>query len=833
MVMADVDPVDRARYPLEPWALVEALPPGPTDGVSESLFAVSNGYIGLRGNAEDGRGGYEQGSYINGFHETWPIRHAEEAYGFARVGQTIINAPDAKILRIFVDDDPFLLDEAEIENYERRLDFTTGVLTRSLIWRTARGNRVALTTRRLVSYNDKHLALLELELTSLDRAVAVTLSSEIINRADGREVYRHTGETVVDPRQAERVAGRILDPQLARADGDELLLGYRAVSSGMTIACAVKHRFHGADAQREAEADSDAAKAIYRFEAQAGQTIRLEKAISYHTASTVPVSELAERAERTVSRASELGFSSFIAGQAAELARYWANADVTITPALGAEVETAGLQQAIRFNLFHVFQATVRTDGAGMAAKALTGSGYSGHYFWDTETYVLPVLIYTAPDLARNLLRFRELLLPAARKRAMEVNQDGALFPWRTINGQEAGAYYAAGTAQYHINADIAFALSRYLEASGDVDFLANGAIDILVETARLWNDLGFWRRGAVDSFHIYGVTGPDEYTTVVNDNAYTNVMARLNLRNAARAVEFLRRERPDDYLRLIDRLGLTEAEVAAWRRAADFMHVGYDERLGVHPQDDTFLEKEVWDLEHTPAEQFPLLLHYHPLVIYRFQVIKQTDLVLAMLFQGNEFTPDEKRRNFEYYDPLTTGDSSLSAVAQCVLAAEVGYQDLAYRYFTESLYVDLSNRKDNTKDGIHLAAAGGVWTMLAQGFAGFRDYRGQYLFSPRLPEQWNELSFALVLAGERIGVRLRRDELVFDRPAQTGRPIELTVAGERIVLAPGQTTRAALAHQGARLPGKPRLRDHLPQHRPDGTMVTASLPTVPGSLRG
>ena len=329
-------------------------------------------------------------------------------------------------------------------------------------------------------------------------------------------------------------------------------------------------------------------------------------------------------------------------------------------------------------------------------------------------------------------------MLATARQRAVELNQVGALYPWRTINGEEASAYYAAGTAQYHINAAIAFALKRYLDASGDIAFLAGEGAEILVETARLWEDLGFYAANGEEVFRIHGVTGPDEYTTVVNDNLYTNVMARFNLRYAARVVELLRG---------VGRRGLRAAcagasacepdETKRWTAASDAMYLPYDEELGIHPQDDSFLEREPWDFEHTPPDNYPLLLHYHPLVIYRHQVLKQADVVLAMVLRSDQFTLEQKRRNFDYYDPITTGDSSLSACVQAMAAAQIGYDELAVAYFREALFVDLADTHGNASDGVHIASAGGVWGTIVFGFAGLYDTGTALRFTPSLPSAW------------------------------------------------------------------------------------------------
>jgi alpha,alpha-trehalose phosphorylase len=375
-------------------------------------------------------------------------------------------------------------------------------------------------------------------------------------------------------------------------------------------------------------------------------------------------------------------------------------------------------------------------------------------------------------------------MLPRARERAGQMSQRGALFPWRTINGEEASSNFQQGTAQYHINADIAYAIRRYTQVEGSGRVLGEIGAEILVETARLWADLGFY--GADERFHIHGVTGPDEYTTVVNDNAYTNLMARLNLNFAAATVRRLREERPGDYTALVHAVRLQFKEVEAWERAAAAMHIPFDEKRGIHPQDETFLDRKAWDLDATPREKFPLLLHYHPLVIYRHQVLKQADIVLAMFLLGNEFSEEQKRRNFDYYDPRTTGDSSLSACVQSIIAAEIGRERQALEYFQYALLMDLGNVAGNASDGVHIASAAGVWSSLVFGFGGVRDFDGRLSFTPRLPRAWNELAFSLRFCGSQIRIRLTHDEESY--LIDEGTPLEITIRGEPHLLSPGTT---------------------------------------------
>jgi alpha,alpha-trehalose phosphorylase len=822
MIDIATDPLDRNRFPVDEWALVETDFSGDDMGRTETLFAVGNGYLGLRGNVDEGRDGHAHGTFINGFHETWPIRHAEEAFGFARVGQTIVNAPDAKIIRIYVDDEPLVLTLADLLSYERRLDFADGTLSRSLEWRTPSGKRVLIKSRRMVSFTERHLAVLEYEVTLLDANASVVISSQILNRQDGIGEYDPLKASMgkdFDPRKAESFTERVLQPRFQRASNGRYILGFRCTNSGMTIACAADHQIETDNEYVETpQIGDDLAKHVYTIRAKQGQPIRITKTLSYHTSSGVPTHELADRCDRTLDRARDEGVDAILEHQRDWLSAFWARTDVTLP---GQPV----LQQAVRWNLFQIAQASMRADGQGVSAKGVSGSGYGGHYFWDTEIYVLPFLTYTSPNAARNALRFRHSLLDLARSRAQELNQLGALFPWRTINGLESSAYYAAGTAQYHIDADISYALSQYVAATGDQDFLAREAIDILVETARMWADLGFWRQNGGNVFHIHGVTGPDEYTTVVNDNLYTNIMARSNLRAAAVAVERLYTVDAEAYRKMVARVNLEETEVAEWSLAADAMHIPFDASLGIHPQDAQFLEKERWDLSKTPASHRPLLLHYHPLVIYRFQVLKQADVVLALLLQGDQFTPEEKLADFDYYDPLTTGDSTLSDVVQSIIAAEVGYHKLALQYFTTGLFVDLADLHHNAADGVHVASAGGVWTALAYGFGGLRDHGGRITLDPRLPEGWDELRFKITLQGTRLRIDVRQDQVTIT--VEDGDEAMLYVRGIPTLAKAGTPAVVPLAHQGRRDGGAPSLALAEGGRRADGTVITSSIPTV------
>lgn len=745
-------------YPVDEWRIVEKqfyprfLPQ------TETIFSVANGYLGMRGGFEEGSPVFQSGTFINGFYESWPIPYGESAFGFARTGQTMLNVTDCKIIRLYVDDEPFYLPTANLLRFERSLNMREGTLDRELLWETPSGKFVLMESRRLVSFQHRHLAAISYRVTILNDEAPVVISSEMVGNQPNQS-------SVKDPRQAKGFAGPVLQLQKHYHRDQRVLLSHRTASSGMTLACGTDHLLETATPGKcQVETSEDFARVVYSFDAQPGVPIELFKFISYHTSRSADAEELCRRAERTLDSAREHGFEHILEGQKKYLDDFWERSDVVGEGFPERQNVLPGeIQQAFRWNLFQIIQAAGRAEGTGIPAKGLTGQTYEGHYFWDTEIYVMPFLIYTAPRIARNLLRYRHSMLDKARQRAREVNQKGALFPWRTINGEEASAYYAAGTAQYHINADIVYAIRKYVEATGDRSFLYNEGVEILVETARLWLDLGFCSQRKGGKFCIHGVTGPDEYNTVVDNNTYTNLMARENLWYAADTVEFLRKNNPRLYEALVDKTGLDAAETDEWNRAANNMYLAFDRKSGIFAQDDQFLDKEDWDFANTPRDRYPLLLHYHPLVIYRHKVIKQADVVLALFLLGDEFSLAAKKRNFDFYDPLTTGDSSLSACIQSIIAAEIGHEEKAKAYGFSAVLMDLGDVGGNVSEGVHVASMGGTWMVAVYGFAGMRDYNGSLSFRPRLPKPLTCLRFPLIVREQRLVVEVRSDSATYE----------------------------------------------------------------------
>ncbi|MEV4135019.1 glycosyl hydrolase family 65 protein [Dactylosporangium sp. NPDC049742] len=756
---------------MDPWRLRErAYNPGYV-GQTETLFAVSNGYLGIRASFEEGEPSYRPGTLLNGFHETWPIVYPEQAHGFATTGQTIVRVPDGTAIRLFVDDDPVTCETTEVRQFDRALDMRRGVLDRSVVYQLADGRRFRVDTRRFASLAQRHLACLRYEVTALDAPGSVVISSELLTP-------RAAEGPALDPRQSRALTEGTLEPGLERAENVRVIRTWRAARSGLVVAVGMDHEFDEQFVTHvRTKLDGHRADVAFQADVQPGQTVTLTKWLAYHHGAE-DAADLADRAGVTLLRARGIGYSAALADHERVVTQFWQRSEVVWEGASAA-------QQALHFSLFSILQASLRSEGHGVPAKGLTGTGYEGHYFWDTEAYVLPFLTHSSPNVARSLLMHRIRMLPAARRRAREVGCAGALFPWRTINGEEASAYYAAGTAQYHIDADIAYALDQYVKVTGDADLLFRHGAELLVETARMWAGLGFFSQRHGGRFVIHKVTGPDEYTTVVDNNLFTNLMAAENLTLAAEAVDRVRVESPPDFRTLVEHTGLREEELATWRRAAERMYLPYDEATGVHLQDDSFLDQAPWDFAATPPERYPLLLHYHPLVIYRHQVIKQTDVVLATVLLPDRFTAHQRRQIFDYYDPLTTGDSSLSECIQAIAAADVGKYRSAEEYLVDAAAVDMADTAGNLRDGVHVASAGGTWMAVVYGFARYRwrSPRGPE-FSPMLPTRARRLRFPLRIHGSVLDVDIEEHRVTYS--VRHGDPVTAHHYGEEFTAVAG-----------------------------------------------
>lgn len=687
--------------------------------------------------------------------------YEEGVPGEPQEGQTLVNIMDwTKVLPV-VDDEPLDLLSSQILSYSRILDLRKGYLKRKLSWKTQTGKILDLEIIRLLSFSDQHTALISYQITPRNFSGGVTLYSlingEVTNKhhLQGEKIFTQQ-EGIFLPEEY----GYLMTQQLAHP-------------STLT-ACAVLNQLEGHQGFTGEEFHDDMMGYRFHLKLSRGEPFLLNKYCYLITSQDVPGDLVNLQAIAGVKRISRWGQLGLLNKQAEFLKAFWDRAHLELEG-------DPSLQQGIHYNLFQLLQSTGRDGKRAVAAKGLSGEFYEGHTFWDMEIYILPFFLYTWPQVARDLLLFRYQLLEKSRENARRFRDSGALFAWRTINGQEASSYFMGSSVQCHINAAVAYAIKAYHEVTEDDEFLVKWGGEILFETARYWAHRGYFSPRHGDSFVIHVVCGPDEYKPGVNNNCYTNYMAAFNLEYALAVASFLHTQYPEEYHRLREKMGLTDQELEKWQEAAQRMYRPFDEKKGIHPQDDSFLSKEILDVDSFTWEDIPLVRNWHPLVIWRYQVIKQADVILLMFLLGEVFTLQEKKANFDYYEPLTTHDSSLSPSIYSILASELGYHHYAAAYLRQTLRLDLDNYNGNTYQGLHMANMGSSWMVVTFGLAGMRNRHGTLCFNPSSPQDLSCYRFQVHFKGRTLQVTVREKGVTY--LLFSGEPLSILHRGKRICL--------------------------------------------------
>ena len=690
--------------------------------LNETLFHNANGYLGVRSNFEEGYDGQPsiRGEYVNAFYDITDMPQAELLFGFPTSKQTMVNTCDTQTIRLTVGNERFSLFEGTVLSFARELDMKAGTTRRLIRWQSPAGNIIGLRITRMASLTHPALFTIEYALTSENYSGPICL--ETVHRGD---VLNYSNPD--DPRVGDSTERMMLTDRAFWKDGCGVLTAHTSRSQ-LTLTSMTRDLL-SATCETAYDTQAECLTARHQLSVEAGETVTLTRYTVLCDSRRYASTE--EDAAAEMAKVTAQPLEKLYQEQQAYLEKFWEQSSLEIE---GDDQ----LQLSVRFSLYQLLQSAGRDGCSNIAAKGLSGEGYEGHYFWDTEMYELPFFALTNREQAKNLLSYRYQILPKARAHAkIFSHKKGALFAWRTITGEECSGYYPSGSAQYHLNGDIAFAVVNYYLLTGDLDFMAEKGAEILFETARLWIDLGCWANG---SFHLNCVTGPDEYTCCVNDNYYTNAGAKYNLYWAAKMWELLGEAgKLEDVAK---RLELTESEIEEFKKAEAGMTLLYDEKTGINPQDDAFLQKPVWDFAGTPSENHPLLLHYHPLCLNRFQVCKQADTVLAHFVHEDYQSEETMRRSYDWYEKITTHDSSLSACIFGIMAARLGDMDKSVRYFSESSMLDITNAHHNTGDGIHTANMGGTYMGVVYGFAGLRVKEDGLTFRPQLPQGWKSYRF-------------------------------------------------------------------------------------------
>ena len=730
--------------------------------VNETVFHNANGYIGIRSDFEEGYPeGYDsiRGSYINGFYDIAEMKQAEKLYGLVEEKQTMLNIADTQSIFLKINGKRFSMFDGTVLHSRRWLDMEQGITGRSVVWRAPNGNEAEIVIKRMTSFYQLSLFTIEYAVKALNFSGALEFES-----LHAGEVKNYSNSN--DPRIA-RDSARYLMAEKACIQEEASYLVSHTVRSGLSVCTGVKHIL-SKSCSFKTQLEGHSAKTIIRASIEEGETVTLTKFTVF--SDSIRCKDCLQGAMEEMEKALKLSLPVLYQYQKEYLKEYWDHCFLEIE---GDDDLTA----AVNYNMYQLIQSVGKDEYCNIAAKGLSGEGYEGHYFWDTEMYIQPFFNLTEPGITKNLISFRYRTLEKARENARILgHRKGALYPWRTIMGTECSGYYPSGSAGYHINGDIAYSVVAYYLSTKDIEFIVEKGAEILFETARLWMDVGNYYNG---SFRINCVTGPDEYTCMVNNNYYTNVCAQYNLNWAVKFYCLLKEKKK--LSPVAEKIHLTEEEIKEFDQAAKNMYLPYDEKLKINPQDDSFLQKKVWDLEHTPKEKFPLLLHYHPLHLYRYQVCKQADTVLAHFIFEDAQSLETIRNSFDYYEKITTHDSSLSTCIFSIVASKLGRTEKAYEYFGDSAKLDLFNTHKNTKDGIHTANMGGNYMAIIYGFAGLRIKEDGLHFAPSIPKQWKEYRFKINYEDSQIFVEINSEESKFS--LLKGSPKQVVIRGKRYEL--------------------------------------------------
>ena len=729
-------------------------------GWEESIFHTANGYLGVRASPEEDvpAGVFSvRGTYINALYDIKDIRYGEKLYGFPEEAQSIINLTDVQTIRLWVDGELFRLQDGEILKYEREVNMEKGFCQRAITWRSPGGKEAKIRVRRMASLCQRELFLLSY------RVIPLNFEGEIIMVGEENgDVANFSNPD--DPRVAAESPRHLIVQSTERMD-DTTLIVSKTTRSDFTVACAVKYQL---DNGAESTSWVDGERVLTRVTclAERNEAVTLTK---YCIFTDSRREEDPRSAALDILRgAAEHTPEDWLERQEEVLQTFWEESRVTVAG-------DRKLQTSLDYSLYTLFCSAGRDEISNVAAKGLSGEGYEGHYFWDSEIYIFPVFLLTSRNIAKNMLAYRHHILPKAREHAKLMGHDkGALYAWRTISGSECSGYYPSGSAQYHLSADVAHSFIQYYLATGDIAFMRDRGAEVLVETARLFLDAGHWVDGA---FHLDCVTGPDEYTCIVNNNFYTNAAARQNLLWAAKIMLDLRKTGMAE--EVTEKLGITDAELMAFVDAGENILLPYDPLRGIHAQDDSFLCKTPVDLADIPKENFPLLMHYHPLWLYRHQVCKQADTVLAHYLFEDLADEDTMRRSYDYYEKCTTHDSSLSTCVFSIMAAKLGDMNKAMDYFRSTATLDLDDTHNNTRDGIHTANMGGVYLSIVAGFGGLRIKEDGLHLTPRLPKEWDGYSFTLRYLDAVIKIKVLKDRCSLELIA--GDPVTVFVNGKKV----------------------------------------------------
>jgi maltose phosphorylase len=757
----------------DPWTIVEEGFDPAYQRVSESVFSLANEFMGVRGYFEEGYSGdHLLGSYFNHLYEMIDIRHDQVFKGFITQGAAMINTVDWLYTRLWVDGEQLDLAKSKFTGFTRKLDMRQGILTRSLIWETASGKQLHVTFIRFTDMQSTHLGCQRIILKPLNFSGTVKLrcgldfnthyeigagwdqtgkngfqqSRQIIN------FWKCVRKGVVDN-------GWAIQAQTARSC-HQLFSSFRLHSEqALSPSLVQADKFIGVD---------------FILSVQQGVAATVDKVVVNDWHKTPDVEAVWTRSLELMRQYASTTFDSAQAEHAAFWKRVWDVLDIEIDG-------DPNVLQGLRFSDFQTYQS-YHGENADLNAlcKGLTGEVYSGWVFWDSEIYTHRLMMFIDPPAAKNLLLYRYHRLPQALERAKQLDCEGARFPFATITGMEDSGTWQHVDLEIHADMAVAYAIWHHNKICPDKEFLYHEGIEMLLQICRFLASAGGWSPVNGD-FGFYGVMGPDEFHMMVNHNCYTNVMGKKAFEFTLNVLAEMQREAPEQYREAVTKTGLKPQEPEQWKKMAEKMRVPKDERTGVYEQHSGYFDLPHVDLQHFPAEQIPIYKNWAYIKIFRHNIVKQPDVLNLMYFFSQDYTLEEKRANYEFYEARTIHESSLSPSLHAILAAELGKLNEAYTFFAYGARLDLDNYNRNTDQGLHVTAAAGVWASMIFGFGGMRTDGDVLIFQPTLPEAWKAYRFHVRYQGAIIKVQVDHEGVEFR--VVSGPPVTVKVYGKNYAL--------------------------------------------------
>jgi hypothetical glycosyl hydrolase len=751
------------------WILEETVFDVRNSAKFETIFAQGNGYMGVRACTEESYPGQTRNCFVAGTFNRFDDREVTE----------LPNTPDFIALNLVLNGEPFHLERGTILAYSRKLNLKKGELIRQVVWESGKKEKYELAFRRFVSMQDRHLIGMRLEITPLSGKTDVAIRSGIDGRmTNSGAQHFHEGDKRI-------------------ADGVHLQMTAATTESKIDFVFNCTHRFWK-DGGLVSPINKPSIERRYlgtemKVSLQQSEKLVFEKTCSIHTSRDIDntcgdLGRLKEASLSELIRYAELGYEALLTESARVWEEKWEAVPIKLTTDRGFD------QLAIRFAQYHLTIMTPSHDNRiSVGAKGLTGEGYKGHVFWDTEIFIMPYFLFTDPAAARKLLEYRYYTLDGARLNAKRRGFRGAMYPWESAGtGEEETPEWGpvdvvsgtptriwTGLIEQHITSDVAYGVWQYYRTTGDRDFMVRCGYEIIMETANFWASRVEWDQPS-GRYYIQDVIGPDEYKEHVNNNAYTNYMANWNLRTAIRCHEELLHADKEAWEKLNERMRIREAS-EEWAEKAERIYLPQPRSIDdVIPQDDTYLHKKRIDLgKYRNQTHVGLILEdYNMDQVSQIQVSKQADLLVLFYLLENQFTKEVKRANWNYYEPLTVHDSSLSLSTHCILACDVEEDELAYRMFEQAARIDLGPNMKSSDQGIHSASIGGIWKSVVFGFGGVRSLDGLLRIDPRLPAAWEVLEFPLYWQGDKLKVRIDKKRLQITNGTNRNESLSLHVRG-------------------------------------------------------